>query len=269
MIAGTLIVRRAAGPLPGYLMRRGTVVLAGGCDRAVADISRLRRARPRRHAADGSIRQGLQRCRCCCPSRTAAAAGGRHGGAGQGRSILCGRMTIGSNRYVSQEAAERPAEAAMGLIELVLTVCALALPDAMRRAASSLRGRHVAQSVRHEGAAVYRAVDQRAPEMGRRALAVRVRRHQGEDLMRAEARAKRDAFLNKLKSRPAVMGILNLTPDSFSDGGRFQAFRCRHRSCQEHGRCGMRHRRYRRRVDATVRDRRSPKRRNSRASSRS
>jgi dihydropteroate synthase len=58
--------------------------------------------------------------------------------------------------------------------------------------------------------------------MGRRALAVRVRRHQGEDLMRAEARAKRDAFLNKLKSRPAVMGILNLTPDSFSDGGRFQ-----------------------------------------------
>jgi dihydropteroate synthase len=58
--------------------------------------------------------------------------------------------------------------------------------------------------------------------MGRRALAVRVRRHQGEDLMRAEVRAKRDAFLHKLKSRPAVMGILNLTPDSFSDGGRFQ-----------------------------------------------
>ena len=40
--------------------------------------------------------------------------------------------------------------------------------------------------------------------------------------MRADARAKRDAFLNKVKSRPAVMGILNLTPDSFSDGGRFQ-----------------------------------------------
>ena len=40
--------------------------------------------------------------------------------------------------------------------------------------------------------------------------------------MRAEARAKRDVFLHKLKSRPAVMGILNLTPDSFSDGGRFQ-----------------------------------------------
>jgi len=60
--------------------------------------------------------------------------------------------------------------------------------------------------------------------MGGRALAVRIRRHQGKDLMRAEVRAKRDAFLLKLKSRPAVMGILNLTPDSFSDGGRFQAF---------------------------------------------
>src|SRR5215217_4936330 len=60
--------------------------------------------------------------------------------------------------------------------------------------------------------------------MGGRALAVRIRRHQEKDLMRVEVRAKRDAFLHKLKSRPAVMGILNVTPDSFSDGGRFQAF---------------------------------------------
>jgi dihydropteroate synthase len=42
--------------------------------------------------------------------------------------------------------------------------------------------------------------------------------------MRAELRARRDAFLDKIGSRPIVMGILNLTPDSFSDGGRFQAF---------------------------------------------
>jgi dihydropteroate synthase len=42
--------------------------------------------------------------------------------------------------------------------------------------------------------------------------------------MRAELRAKRDAFLGKLGCRPVCMGILNLTPDSFSDGGRFQAF---------------------------------------------
>jgi dihydropteroate synthase len=39
--------------------------------------------------------------------------------------------------------------------------------------------------------------------------------------MRAEQRAKRDDFLNKLGARPLVMGILNVTPDSFSDGGRF------------------------------------------------
>jgi dihydropteroate synthase len=42
--------------------------------------------------------------------------------------------------------------------------------------------------------------------------------------MRAELRARRDAFLGKIGSHPIVMGILNLTPDSFSDGGRFQAF---------------------------------------------
>jgi len=39
--------------------------------------------------------------------------------------------------------------------------------------------------------------------------------------MHAARRAQRDAFLRKLASPPAVMGILNLTPDSFSDGGRF------------------------------------------------
>jgi dihydropteroate synthase len=41
--------------------------------------------------------------------------------------------------------------------------------------------------------------------------------------MRADRRAKRDAFLAKIGTRPVVMGILNLTPDSFSDGGRFLA----------------------------------------------
>ena len=37
------------------------------------------------------------------------------------------------------------------------------------------------------------------------------------------ARAKRDAFLRKLASPPVVMGIVNVTPDSFSDGGRFDS----------------------------------------------
>lgn len=46
--------------------------------------------------------------------------------------------------------------------------------------------------------------------------------------MRADQRARRDAFLNKLGAHPigvhpVVMGILNVTPDSFSDGGRFLA----------------------------------------------
>ena len=68
--------------------------------RAFADIPRLRCARFHRHAADGSVRQGLQRCRCCCPAVAAATAGGRHGCPGQGRGILCRRVMIGSNRQV-------------------------------------------------------------------------------------------------------------------------------------------------------------------------
>jgi dihydropteroate synthase len=39
--------------------------------------------------------------------------------------------------------------------------------------------------------------------------------------MRAEQRAGRDAFLARIGTRPIVMGVLNLTPDSFSDGGRY------------------------------------------------
>jgi dihydropteroate synthase len=39
--------------------------------------------------------------------------------------------------------------------------------------------------------------------------------------MRPEAAAKRDAFFATIKAGPVVMGIVNITPDSFSDGGRF------------------------------------------------
>jgi dihydropteroate synthase len=35
--------------------------------------------------------------------------------------------------------------------------------------------------------------------------------------------ARRDAFLARIGTRPLIMGILNVTPDSFSDGGRFLA----------------------------------------------
>src|SRR5690348_2697698 len=40
--------------------------------------------------------------------------------------------------------------------------------------------------------------------------------------MRAALRAGRDAFLDSIGKRPLIMGILNVTPDSFSDGGRFR-----------------------------------------------
>src|ERR1700728_1424790 len=39
--------------------------------------------------------------------------------------------------------------------------------------------------------------------------------------MGSDRRARyRDAFLSALKTSPQLMGILNVTPDSFSDGGR-------------------------------------------------
>jgi len=39
--------------------------------------------------------------------------------------------------------------------------------------------------------------------------------------MRPETRAKRERLFAAIRVRPVVMGILNVTPDSFSDGGRF------------------------------------------------
>lgn len=41
-------------------------------------------------------------------------------------------------------------------------------------------------------------------------------------LTRADRIRRRDAFLSGIGARPLIMGILNLTPDSFSDGGRYQ-----------------------------------------------
>jgi dihydropteroate synthase len=39
--------------------------------------------------------------------------------------------------------------------------------------------------------------------------------------MNATIGQKRDRFLNGIGNRPTIMGILNVTPDSFSDGGQF------------------------------------------------
>jgi dihydropteroate synthase len=56
--------------------------------------------------------------------------------------------------------------------------------------------------------------------MGRGALAMRISGPAPRHLMRTP-RERRDAFLAQVGSRPLVMGILNITPDSFSDGGQF------------------------------------------------
>jgi dihydropteroate synthase len=43
------------------------------------------------------------------------------------------------------------------------------------------------------------------------------------DPIKLERDRRRDSFLGLIGVRPAIMGILNITPDSFSDGGRFQS----------------------------------------------
>jgi dihydropteroate synthase len=45
----------------------------------------------------------------------------------------------------------------------------------------------------------------------------------GEAPAECGMRERRDAFLRLIGARPVTMGILNVTPDSFSDGGRFQS----------------------------------------------
>ena len=42
-------------------------------------------------------------------------------------------------------------------------------------------------------------------------------------LTEAERVRRRDSFLSLIGVRPVIMGILNVTPDSFSDGGRFES----------------------------------------------
>src|SRR5262249_40419344 len=75
--------------------------------------------------------------------------------------------------------------------------------------------------MRHGGAPLYCPVDWRTPEVDGRALALRISRPKQRDLMRPAQGARRDAFLRRIGTRPLLMGIVNVTPDSFSDGGQF------------------------------------------------
>src|SRR5271165_3718914 len=45
----------------------------------------------------------------------------------------------------------------------------------------------------------------------------------GSGSLSAGIEGRRDAFLSLIGLKPVIMGILNVTPDSFSDGGRFQS----------------------------------------------
>src|SRR5215475_842220 len=60
--------------------------------------------------------------------------------------------------------------------------------------------------------------------MDRRSLALRIPRQEQRHLMQPGQSARRDALLQKIGRGPVIMGILNVTPDSFSDGGEFSNF---------------------------------------------
>ena len=60
MIAGTLIVRRKAGPLPGYLMRRGTIVLGEGAEALSPTFVDCGVHHVAGAASDGGVRRRIQ-----------------------------------------------------------------------------------------------------------------------------------------------------------------------------------------------------------------
>src|SRR5262249_8132840 len=92
--------------------------------------------------------------------------------------------------------------------------------EPVRRPAFPVHVRRVAAPVRGRRAALHRTMDRRTPQLEAGALALRVTR-QAKRLMDDIARGKRAAVLRQLASPPCVLGILNVTPDSFSAGGRF------------------------------------------------
>jgi dihydropteroate synthase len=60
--------------------------------------------------------------------------------------------------------------------------------------------------------------------------------------MTNESRSRvRDDFLASIKREPAIMGVLNVTPDSFSDGGRHAAFEnaLQHATAMARGGCSI------------------------------
>jgi dihydropteroate synthase len=81
--------------------------------------------------------------------------------------------------------------------------------------------------MRHVGAADDRRMGQSASNLFRYEMAVQLPWNRGRRPLRPETgiglmQEKRDRFLARAGSGPLIMGIVNATPDSFSDGGRFQ-----------------------------------------------
>ena len=103
---------------------------------------------------------------------------------------------------------------------------------ALGEAGVSRRRRVRSDGVTRARRAFFAGVEQ-AAAMGRPSASAGTARHDVALCLRLRCPAMRCATRLDL-SRPHVMGIVNVTPDSFSDGGRFFDPRARARSCAAH-----------------------------------
>src|SRR5271166_5896857 len=121
----------------------------------------------------------------------------------------------GASPRRSSDPAARSRSSARSSANCRWTACSSASPSKTTGSIRPTRNTNARRSTRARGPG--RASWPRWPRERRR----RPRAQLAERAMTGDRRAiLRDQFLSSLKKSPALMGILNVTPDSFSDGGR-------------------------------------------------
>lgn len=91
----------------------------------------------------------------------------------------------------------------MNLIDLIVTVCAIASPTTCEEGSPPVRVERLAAAMRDGGATLHRPVDRRASEMERRAVALRVSTPKGQGrCARTSARGVTPSRIGSARSRP-------------------------------------------------------------------
>ncbi len=212
MIAGSLIVGGRAGALPGYLMARGTLVLVDGCaglsptfaDCGVHDLvaNTLMASFIQPHSTElaARMRQPWQRLT------------GDLAALGKGEIFYppalnqpCQTGVVGCESAPSPTELDRHGLHRIGVYRL--RACQ---SRALRGPAPELRVRSIDMAMRNGRAALYRAMDRRAPEMDRRALALRISRA-AEIGVIAYLPQSVSCFSSMVKMPPSLISTLRTT----------------------------------------------------------